>query len=311
MPAREGLAVGLLHAPRHAPATEVRADQILEDVEDARILGDLQHPRAEQVRLGLHLLDVGHARLEALEPRAELPRALGAHRPHRRQAAVALERIDLRLGQHLGHGVTPPSRERSQTDLPAGISSPHASMAGRSGVNSRTRPATSLMMASMAARSAAESSRSAPASLASTSAGVRAPTSAVLTAGWPSTHASAIWLSGTPRGSAISRRSRSTTSRFAVKLSRRKIGWPNATPLPRQSREGSNAVTRVKAPVKQSMPEGAVAHHADAVGLAERKRLALLSAVEHVIADLQHVDAPRAHALGHHDLGEIRHPDEA
>ena len=59
VPAREGLAVGLLHAPRHAPAPEVRADQVLEDVEDVRVLGDLQHPRAEQVGLGLHLLDVG------------------------------------------------------------------------------------------------------------------------------------------------------------------------------------------------------------------------------------------------------------
>ncbi|MGH7366784.1 MAG: hypothetical protein ACREK9_10270, partial [Candidatus Rokuibacteriota bacterium] len=50
-------------------AQDVRPDQVLEDVEDVRILGDLQHPRAEQVRLRLHLLDVGDACLEALEAR--------------------------------------------------------------------------------------------------------------------------------------------------------------------------------------------------------------------------------------------------
>jgi hypothetical protein len=95
VPAGEGLAIGFLHAPGHAPAADVGADQVLEDVQDVRILGDLQHPRAEQVRLRLHLLDVGHACLQRLEPLPVLPRALGAHRPHRRQAAVPLEGLDL------------------------------------------------------------------------------------------------------------------------------------------------------------------------------------------------------------------------
>src|SRR5262249_13919688 len=44
VPAREGLAVALLPPPRHAPAAEVRPDEVLEDVEDVRVLGDLEHP---------------------------------------------------------------------------------------------------------------------------------------------------------------------------------------------------------------------------------------------------------------------------
>src|SRR5207253_9128498 len=68
VPAREGLAVGLLHPPRHAPAAEVRPDQVLEDVEDIWILGDVENPRTQKMGLRLHLLDVGHARLQRLEP---------------------------------------------------------------------------------------------------------------------------------------------------------------------------------------------------------------------------------------------------
>src|SRR5215468_4817936 len=71
----------------------------------------------------------------------------------------------------------------TRQDRAVGISSPHGCIAGRSGVNSRTRPAAPARIRSMAARSAADNSSSAPAWLASTSAGVRAPTSAVLTAG--------------------------------------------------------------------------------------------------------------------------------
>src|SRR5439155_27150684 len=80
LPARDGLAVGLLPPPRDAPAADVRADQVLEEVEDVRILGDVEYPRAQQVRLRLHLLDVRRARLERLEPLAIVARALGAHR---------------------------------------------------------------------------------------------------------------------------------------------------------------------------------------------------------------------------------------
>ena len=127
-------------------------------------------------------------------------------------------------------------------------------MAGRSGVNSLTRPAAPARMASILARSPSVRSSSAPASLASTSAGVRAPTSAVLIAGLPSAHASATWLTATPRGAATSRRSRSTTPTFVLKLSPRKIGWPKATPLPRQSRAGSNVVAVEKAPVSRPWP---------------------------------------------------------
>jgi hypothetical protein len=54
-----GLTVCVLHAPRHAPASEVGADEVLEDVEDVRVFGNLQHPRTQQVGLGLHPLDVG------------------------------------------------------------------------------------------------------------------------------------------------------------------------------------------------------------------------------------------------------------
>ena len=104
VPAREGLAVGLLHPPGHAPAAEVGTDQVLEGVEDVGILGDLEHPWAEQVRLRLHLLDVGDARFERIELPAVVRGALGAHRADGREAAVALERVDLGLGQDLGHG---------------------------------------------------------------------------------------------------------------------------------------------------------------------------------------------------------------
>src|SRR4029453_14680046 len=107
---------------------------------------------------------------------------------------------------------------------PAGTSWPHGSLPGRSGVNSRTRPTAPARVASIVVRSAEDSSSSAPASLASTSAGVRAPTSAVLTAGLPSTQASAIWLRGTPRGSATSRRRRSATPTLVLRFSPRKIG---------------------------------------------------------------------------------------
>src|SRR5262245_25192363 len=138
---------------------------------------------------------------------------------------------------------------------PAGISAPHGSMAGRSGVNSFTRPAAPLRIVSIFPRSSGVRSSSVPASFASTSAGVLAPTSAVLIAGLPSTHASAIWLSGTPRGSAISLRRRSTTLMLVLKFSPRKIGWPNATPPPRQSRAASpKSVAAVKAPVSKPWP---------------------------------------------------------
>src|SRR6185369_11928289 len=163
----------------------------------------------------------------------------------------ALGEADQRL--HILDALIVEERE-PELHRPAGISCPHGSIAGRSGVNSRTRPATPARMPSIFVRSAAERSSSAPASLASTSAGVRAPTSAVLIAGWPSTQASAIWLTATPRGWATSRRTRSTTPTFVLKFSLRKIGWPNATPLPRQSRAGSNVVAAVNAPVSRPWP---------------------------------------------------------
>jgi hypothetical protein len=49
VPSRDGLGVGLLHPPRHAPAADVGSDQILEDVQGMGILGDVEHPRAEEV----------------------------------------------------------------------------------------------------------------------------------------------------------------------------------------------------------------------------------------------------------------------
>ena len=206
----------------------------------------------------------------------------------------------------------PASRLRSSSGgRPALISSPHGSMAGRSGVNSRTRPATPARIARSSRARPRRARSSAPASLASTSAGVRAPTSAVLIAGWPSTQASAIWLSGTPRGSATSRRSRSTTATLVLKLSPRKIGWPKATPLPRQSRAGSKRRGLGEGAGEQAVAERAVAHHADAVAPAVRERLLLLAPVEHVVADLRDVHAAGAHALGEHGAGEVRHADEA
>ena len=50
---------------------------------------------------------------------------------------------------------------------------------------------------------------------------------------------------------------------------------------------------------------------ADAVRETGRERLVLLPAVEHVIAHLRDVDPARAHALGHHRAGEVRHAHEA
>ena len=44
------------------------------------------------------------------------------------------------------------------------------------------------------------------------------------------------------------------TRRFVWKLSARKMGWPKATPLPRQSRAGSKVVAAVKAPVRRPCP---------------------------------------------------------
>src|SRR5712691_68759 len=105
VPAGERLAVGLLHAPSHAPAAKIGADQVFEDVEDVRILGDVEHPRAEEMRLGLHLLDVvGEARLQRLEARAIRGRALRAHRAYGRQEPLLLELVDLGFGEDLGHG---------------------------------------------------------------------------------------------------------------------------------------------------------------------------------------------------------------
>jgi hypothetical protein len=69
------------------------------------------------------------------------------------------------------------------------------------------------------------------------------------------THASATWLTDTPRGAAISLRIRSTTPTLVLRLSPRKIGWPNATPPPRQSRVVSpNDVVVVNAPVSNPWP---------------------------------------------------------
>src|SRR6185503_7174296 len=156
------------------------------------------------------------------------------------------------IDERLRVGDAPVVEERESNLHRAEISSPHGSIAGRSGVNSLTRPAAPARIVSILARSAGVRSISVPASFASTSAGVRAPTSAVLSAGLPSTHASAIWLSGTPRGSATSRRRRSTTPTLVFRFSPRKIGWPKATPPPRQSRDGSpKFVAVVKAPVRR------------------------------------------------------------
>ena len=146
----------------------------------------------------------------------------------------------------------------------------------------------------MAARSIDESSSSAPASLASTSAGVRAPISAVLIAGCPSTHASAIWLTDTPRGSATSRRIRSTTPTFVLKLSAAE----------------DRLAERHAGAGQESVAERAVAHDSDAVREARRERLLLLSPVEHMIAHMGDVDAARAQAFGDHRGGEVRDADE-
>jgi allantoinase len=69
--------------------------------------GFLYDSDAYNDELPYYLLDVGHARLERLEPLAVVARALGAHRPDRGEAAVALVRLDLGIGQDLGHAGGP------------------------------------------------------------------------------------------------------------------------------------------------------------------------------------------------------------
>src|SRR5207249_11806867 len=222
----------------------------------AHALGSRRHVAQDRQRLVVRLVadaveDVAHVEDVIVGPHRVEAERLGPdrqldHRPRVVEPLVVEQREPDAHRRRVRHA----SQARS-----AGISAPQGSMAGRSGVNSRTRPAAPRRIASIFARSPAVRSSSAPASLASTSAGVRAPTSAVLIAWCPSTHASAIWLSGTPRGSAISRRRRSTTATFVLKFSPRKIGWPNATPPPRQSRDASpKLVAVVKAPVSRPWP---------------------------------------------------------
>src|SRR4029453_3266308 len=57
------------------------------------------------MRLRLHLLDVGHPRLQGLELLPVVTRALGAHRPDREEIAVALVGAHLRVAQDLRHGM--------------------------------------------------------------------------------------------------------------------------------------------------------------------------------------------------------------
>ena len=68
------------------------------------ILGDVEHPRAEEVRLRLHLLHVvGEADFQRLELSAIFRGALRAHGPHRRQVAVLLEVPHLLFREYLGY----------------------------------------------------------------------------------------------------------------------------------------------------------------------------------------------------------------
>src|SRR5579883_340928 len=104
VPAGEGLAVRLLDAPGHAPAQDIGSEEILEDVEDARMLGDVDDPGAKKMGFALQLLDVlGVAPLEILEPRSVVRDLGGREDFDGTREAIALETLDRIAGQYLGH----------------------------------------------------------------------------------------------------------------------------------------------------------------------------------------------------------------
>jgi hypothetical protein len=85
--------------------TELRTKQILDGLDDTRMVDDLVDPREQQVRLEVvaagELLALG--RLERLHGAPIAQRLLGAERVDRIDEAVAVVALDLRLGQLLAH----------------------------------------------------------------------------------------------------------------------------------------------------------------------------------------------------------------
>jgi len=144
------------------------------------------------------------------------------------EAAVSLERLHLLFVSTLGIGlhVSLSGQRPARRDLFA------PRLHGRAQrVNSRRARHASENGVDVAAL-AAERSSSAPAVVASTSAGVRAPTSAGADRRMPSTQARAIWLQGTPRGLATSPRSR-LDERGDSSGSCRRGRWAGRRPTPR------------------------------------------------------------------------------
>ena len=143
--------------------------------------------------------------------------------------------------------------------------------------------------------------------------GVRAPTSAVLTAGLPSTQASAIWLSGdAARLGHLAAQPLHHADVASCRLSPRKMrlaeGDARRAPvrLGRTSRGGGERAGQ------QAVAERAVAHHPDAVvAHSTGTRLLLHPPVEACGSPPGDVHAPDAHAGFHLLDGEVRHAHEA
>jgi len=77
--------------------------------------GDVEHPRAEEMRFRLHLLHVvGEAGLQRLELPSVLRGALRAHGPDRRQVSLLLEVPHLLFREYLGHLHPPRVVRRTQ-----------------------------------------------------------------------------------------------------------------------------------------------------------------------------------------------------
>ena len=130
VPGDEGRVVRLLDEEIGRPAEQVRPQQILHRVEDARMVDDLVGPAEQQMDLVAHVgMDrVAGLALIGLQPVAVAPRLRRGEGAEREDIAVAGIGRDLGLGQHFTHGpflaaggsVAGEARRDGSPDAPAG-----------------------------------------------------------------------------------------------------------------------------------------------------------------------------------------------
>src|SRR5499427_10381314 len=117
MPADVGRVMCILRPDREMEQSNIRADQILNRVEDCWMVDDLVNPCEQKMRLEvMALCELGALRrFEILHGFAVAPRLLGAKGVDRINEPVAVKLVDLRVGQLLAH-ITILYRDKAAVD---------------------------------------------------------------------------------------------------------------------------------------------------------------------------------------------------